>query len=160
MNGTENMNKKLFWRCIVVSLIWSFVLVAIDCISNSRYFLSFLLLWTSNFLVVLLPPLLYRYKWRTFPTRVGILGTCVVLVLNKFIAFLAGMGLYSLFKALLPEAGFAKPYTRIDIYSVFWAVLWAIPVWWILRHVDKLPDGFGRYLWTEILRLLPEELKW
>ena len=92
MNGTENMNKKLFWRCIVVSLIWSFVLVAIDCISNSRYFLSFLLLWTSNFLVVLLPPLLYRYKWRTFPTRVGILGTCVVLVLNKSIAFLAGMG--------------------------------------------------------------------
>ena len=84
----------------------------------------------------------------------------MVLVLNKFIAFLAGMGLYSLFKALLPEAGFAKLYTGIDIYSVFRAVLWAIPVWWILRHVDKLPDGFGRYLWTEILRLLPEELKW
>lgn len=156
MNGTENINKKLFWRCVLISLIWDFVLVGVDCILYARYFLNFLLLWVANFFVILLPPILYRYKWRAFPTRLGILATCVVLIIIKFVTSLANMGLYAAFSAIFPEAVFAKPYWGINL-STF---LWAMPVWWILRHVDKLPDGFGRYLWTEILRLLPEELKW
>ena len=150
-------------RCIKVSLNWSFVLVAIDCIINARYFLNFLILWVINFVVLLFPAILYRYKIRKASTQIGNLEAAGVVAIIEFICLLINTATYHIIIDKFPDVSLDRP-------SGYISLIWVLPIWWILQHKDKVCGGTEEssetqsddweYQWATILRLLPFGIKW
>lgn len=156
----EAERESLMWtkeckRTAAIAALACCVIVGINATLDSYYFITFLISVIINYVGVVFPVILYRYKIHKYPTPSSRVEAAVVVAIIEFIWMVINTIVYT----LLELQG-----------SVYIGWCWILLDWWVLRHTERITtsddssetteEQSGNLLWAETLRCLPFRMKW